>query len=162
MCALCKMLCMKTRNQSKPSAWVVIIYVVGGISAGLLALIMISFALVGMEMEYTDHVRETPEWVEKNYHIPCESLQVKEAIFDMDSNELEVQLETPPPEQFGRALEAAGWKRCGNGYIQQQREDGRKKLLWLEYISKERALYACIGNIAELRMHEQAEQSQKN
>ena len=35
MISLYKMLCMKTRSQSKPSACVVIIYVVGGLSAGL-------------------------------------------------------------------------------------------------------------------------------
>ena len=89
---------MKTRNQSKSSAWLVIVYVIGGISAGLLALVVMFFASVGMV------VQETPEWVEKNCRIPCESLQVKEAIFDMDSNELEVRLETSPSEQFDRAV----------------------------------------------------------
>ena len=104
----------------------------------------------------TDHVRETPEWVEKNYRIPCESLQVKEAIFDIDSNELEVRLETPPPEQFDRALESAGWKRCGHGYILQVQEDGRKDLLlWLEYCPEEQGLYPCIGHRARLRLREQ-------
>ena len=153
---------MRTRSQSKPSACVVIIYVVGGLSAGLLALMMIFVVSAGRVMESTDHVRETPEWVEENYRIPCESLQVKEAIFDIDSNELEVQLEIPPPEQFGRALETAGWKRCGNGYTLQQHEDGRKKLLWLEYISEKRVLYSCIGHMAELHTHEQAAQSENH
>ena len=145
---------MNMRNQSKPSAWVIIVYVVGGISAGLSALVMIFFALVGMVMDSTDHVRETPEWVEKNYHIPCESLQVKEAIFDMDSNELEVRLETSPPEQFDRALESAGWKRRGRGYVLQVQEDGREELLWLEYHPEEQTLYSCINHRARRRLQE--------
>ena len=70
---------------------------------GLLTLWVIFLVSAGMVLEYTDHVRETPEWVEKNYRIFCESLQVKEAIFDMDSNELEVRLEISPPGQFDRA-----------------------------------------------------------
>ena len=147
---------MKTRGRSKPSAWVVIIYVVGGISAGLLALFLLLIVSAGMVMEYTDHVRKTPEWVEKNYRIPCESLQVKEAIFDIDSNELEVRLETPPPEQFDRALESAGWKRCGHGYILQVQEDGRKDLLlWLEYYPEEQTLYSCIGHRARAYANKQ-------
>ena len=145
---------MNMRNQSKPSAWVIIVYVVGGISAGLSALVMTFFALVGMVMDSTDHVRETPEWVEKNYHIPCEFLQVKEAIFDMDSNELEVRLETSPPEQFDRALESAGWKRRGGGYVLQVQEDGREELLWLEYHPEEQTLYFCIDHRARRRLQE--------
>ncbi len=61
MFSLYKMLCMKTHSQSKPSACVVIIYVVGGLSAGLLALMMIFVVSAGRVMESTDHVRETPE-----------------------------------------------------------------------------------------------------
>ena len=148
MFSLCKMLCMKTHNQSKSSAWLVIVYVIGGISAGLLALVVIFFASVGMV------VQETPEWVEKNYRIPCESLQVKEAIFDMDSNELEVRLETSPSEQFGRALGSAGWKRCGRGYVLQQQENGREILLWLEYHPEEQTLYSCMDHRARRRLQE--------
>ena len=146
----------KDAQPKQPSVWVVIIYVVGGFSAGLLALIILFFVSAGMVMEYTDHVRETPEWEEKNYRIPCGSLQVKDAIFDIDSNKLEVRLETPPPEQFDRALESAGWKRCGHGYILQVQEDGRKDLLlWLEYCPEEQGLYPCIGHRARLRLREQ-------
>ena len=146
--------CMKPRNQSKPPAWVVIIHVIGGISAGLLALWVIFLVSAGMVMEYLDHVRETPEWVEKNYRIPCESLQVKEAIFDMDSNELEVRLETSPSEQFDRALKSAGWKRCGRGYVLRQQENGREMLLWLEYYPEEQTLYSCIDHRARRRLQE--------